>query len=248
MCLKEQTAQAYVDGELASDRRDEVVRHLASCEECRGRISALVARRARVDALLSELRDDSRAQSAGAALAQFQARVAAERAGIGAAGARGLRMTTALEVAAAAAVLVLVAVAITLMATRTRPVTSHDQARGTVRPTTPAAQPAGPSLAEGGGLRAAVVPARPSISRRPRASRRVVATSPYYLLTQDVAPSEVGVVVRVRMRLSALTPRLMAESRANAGPEVEADVLVGEDGRARAIRFVNQTPQTTGGK
>ena len=76
--------------------------------------------------------------------------------------------------------------------------------------------------------------------------RRGPAQSAVFLLTADAMPPELGVVVRVKVPLSLLTgdpgPMFGADE-----PAIDADVLVGQDGRPRAIRFINQPP-TTGGK
>ncbi len=244
-CLSEGTVQAYLDGQLESSQREHVARHLAACGRCRTHVEAAAARHAGVDALLGHLQTEEPEQPPAVALARFQARVAADRQTPAYARPLGaLRLSTALKAFGAAAALLLIAAAFFLL-TQTGP--PHQQAR---REPTAAPQPpavAAPSVARDPAARTDDAPPRPQMSRKTPRATRSTAADPYVLLTSDVRPLEMGMVVRVRMRLSALTPGAMVEGREGTEPEVEADVLVGEDGRARAIRFVNQMP-TSGGK
>jgi hypothetical protein len=83
--------------------------------------------------------------------------------------------------------------------------------------------------------------APPARSRRIQATRHTRGGDAYLLLTEDVGPPEMGIVVRLRMPLSVLAGMRAVQPGAGTEREVEADVLVGQDGRARAIRFVNET-------
>ncbi len=251
MCLAEDAVQAYVDGEMEPAQRDDLTRHVAGCERCRARVTAAAGRHARVDAMLRHLAAGADAQPTTGALARFRARVAAAD---GPAGGRTrpalpFRTSPALGALATTVSLALILCAVYLF--RPSP------------PARPAREAPGrqAGAASGGATpRVAPLPAAavgtPPISRAPAPVRGIRshgprllprATDEYYLVTEDATPVEMGMVVRVRMRLSALTRGAVVESHAAAEPEVEADVLVGEDGRARAVRFVNQT-QTTGGK
>ncbi len=93
------------------------------------------------------------------------------------------------------------------------------------------------------------VPERPAARRRtPRRSRaahRVAAveteaTTEFFLLTDDAqhVPLESGQVVRVELPLSSLVPAEASAGDETARRMVKADLLIGQDGLARAIRFV----------
>ena len=58
------------------------------------------------------------------------------------------------------------------------------------------------------------------------------------LLASSAPPLTSGQLVRVRVPRSALTALGLPLNLAHAGESVQADVLVGDDGLARAIRLV----------
>lgn len=90
--------------------------------------------------------------------------------------------------------------------------------------------------------------ARANDSRnRPRArqaakpsARDAEVTTPFMALTSeaDLMSLDRGQVVRVKLPRSALESFGLPMNQARAGEPVKADVLIGEDGLARAIRFV----------
>jgi hypothetical protein len=104
---------------------------------------------------------------------------------------------------------------------------------------------AGSKSARPGGTRWHLVP-------RPRAPRFLIrdeitlyardseVTSDFFPLTYeaDVAPMESGQLIRVQMPRSALVSFGLPVNVERADTPVKADLLVGEDGLARAIRFV----------
>ena len=75
-------------------------------------------------------------------------------------------------------------------------------------------------------------PARP---RRARARKPIPPPAmDDFLVLDDADPLQVGVVVRVKLPASAFA----GERQAGGAPTVLADLVIDEDGRARAIRFV----------
>jgi hypothetical protein len=57
---------------------------------------------------------------------------------------------------------------------------------------------------------------------------------------EGIAPNEAVNVVRVEVPRSAMIPLGYAVSEENASETVEADVVLGSDGLARAVRFLNE--------
>ncbi len=73
------------------------------------------------------------------------------------------------------------------------------------------------------------------------------ADTAFFVLTADAVPPEMGIIVRVKVPLSILAGVPSTAVAVGVEPaEVEADVLVGQDGRPHAIRFVSQTPPIGG--
>ena len=96
---------------------------------------------------------------------------------------------------------------------------------GDVSPAVPAAPPL-PAAAQAQSLEPAEVAVQPAVLRHPM-TRRSAAKQPVlradYFLPLDNEPIETGVVVRVGLENS----------------DLQADLIVGPDGRARAIRLVS---------
>jgi hypothetical protein len=81
-------------------------------------------------------------------------------------------------------------------------------------------------------------PARPSARRT---VRRATPAGRYVLISQDVRPPDMGMVVRMQLPLSVLA-RGSGDADGNGMfGEILADVLVGQDGRPYAIRLVSRT-------
>jgi len=239
MCIRKGALQAYLDGELEPEEREAVVAHLDVCEGCRARAAAAAGRHARVSTFMSARVLDANHDSTTVALARFRERMATMRAG----GVRvGERVSTprVAAVLVAAGVLAIVAIGFLLGERPTRQPPANDRLAATENRAAPVAtsaeRPATAALISTGADRTSA----PGASRRPHPVRRRTESNPYLLLTPDVGPPEMGIVVRVRMRLSMLTAIAGPVPADAAEPEVEADVLVGQDGRARAVRFVNQ--------
>ena len=83
------------------------------------------------------------------------------------------------------------------------------------------------------------VPAKPA--RRPRPAPQVVRPAPFVALpgAAGLPEFESGTIVRLELSLASLPSYGVDITRAGADRPVEADVLVGQDGQARAIRLVS---------
>jgi hypothetical protein len=250
MCIRKGTLQAYLDGELEPEQHETVVAHLDACEQCRARAAVAAGRHARVAIFMADRASDTNHDSTMVALARFRERRGSTRPGGVHARERALAPRFA-PVRVAAGVLAVVAIGFLLAGHLTRQLPANGRLAATRNVAPPmvakSAEDAAPvALISTGADRTTA----PGASRRPHPVRRRAESNPYFLLTPDVGPPEMGMVVRVRMPLSMLTTAAGTVPADAAEPEVEADVLVGQDGRARAVRFVNQTLTrlTPGGK
>ena len=84
----------------------------------------------------------------------------------------------------------------------------------------------------------------PKVRRRPKplvAARDAEPEPPFLQVpyTLPLAPWERASVVRVELPVSALIAAGMPVATANTGARAQADVVVGEDGRARAFRVIS---------
>jgi hypothetical protein len=87
---------------------------------------------------------------------------------------------------------------------------------------------------------------RPLLRRAPATSvASVAAVTPFIQLRgeEDLAPLESGRVVRVEVQAATLIALGLPINVADASRSVEAELLIGQDGLARAIRFENETPK-----
>jgi hypothetical protein len=82
----------------------------------------------------------------------------------------------------------------------------------------------------------------PPKSRAPRHAhaRPAVAALSFYELpsASELPPVEDGMVVRVQLPISSLRLMGLSVSEENSAERIQADVLVGQDGLARGVRFV----------
>lgn len=249
MCIKEGTLQAYLDGELGPSDRESLAAHISACGRCRIRADAAAARHARVGTLLRSDASDLDRESTMAALARFREVAAATRHDneVGVEPSWALRFVAVLAVATA---LVVIAVGL-LVSGRQTPPQPAGRVPITAQTVTRQVPPASPERPAPVARVAPVADAHSraaiaKVHRQPAALRRA-DSSPYFLLTSDTTLPEVGMIVRITLPLSmvATEPLMLPADAANS--LVEADVLVGQDGRARAIRFVNHA-MTPGGK
>ena len=88
----------------------------------------------------------------------------------------------------------------------------------------------------------AVVAVRP---RKPRPARVVEEPFVQIPYTQPLAPWERGEIVRVELPVAALIAQGFPMATSDAGAAARADVLIGEDGRARAVRLISISQRST---
>jgi hypothetical protein len=99
-------------------------------------------------------------------------------------------------------------------------------------PSVPIASPAPPSVV------VTPTPAKPRLApRKPRPQLREIVTQ-FYPLMDTPPPTDGDELLRVSLPVSALERAGFVVAGAGPDDQVPADVLVGEEGLARAIRFV----------
>ncbi|MGH9722015.1 MAG: hypothetical protein ACRD8O_17545 [Bryobacteraceae bacterium] len=116
-----------------------------------------------------------------------------------------------------------------------------------VRPSVPAVKPIELTQPPAVPLAVAAAASKPAPTRRPRRpappARLEVATGFFPVAGGDLlSPFDRGQMVRVRLPRSALGVFGLPFNEDRASGTVKADVLLGEDGMARAIRFVQDQP------
>jgi predicted anti-sigma-YlaC factor YlaD len=209
-CLHEGALAAYLDGELPEATRRRAAGHLQSCARCRARLERVEATAARVNALLDALVDEVPVAATSDVL-PFRARPGSD--------APWVRWA----VAAAAGVLAISAVLGVLTISRgpqVAPPALVAKKQATVQPA--------PAI-----VSRTVAPAVKPKFRRVRRSKPLPRLDDFLAL-DDGDPIQVGVVVRVMLPASAFA----AMPQTGAMQVIMADLAIGEDGRARAIRFV----------
>jgi hypothetical protein len=82
-----------------------------------------------------------------------------------------------------------------------------------------------------------IVAKSPVVHRKPRTLQETVTE--FYPLMEDPPPFERGELLRVSLPAAAMRSVGVPVSEDRLGETVQADVLVGQEGLARAIRFVN---------
>jgi len=78
--------------------------------------------------------------------------------------------------------------------------------------------------------------ARPRKPRMPQVIEEPFVQIPY---TQPLAPWERGQIMRMELPVAALIAQGFPIATSDAGAAARADVLIGEDGRARAVRLIS---------
>ncbi|HKD08364.1 MAG TPA: hypothetical protein VKB79_20855 [Bryobacteraceae bacterium] len=81
--------------------------------------------------------------------------------------------------------------------------------------------------------------------RKPRAARVIEEPFVQIPYTQPLAPWERGEIVRMELPVAALIAQGFSIATSDAGAAARADVLVGEDGRARAVRLISISERST---
>jgi hypothetical protein len=71
--------------------------------------------------------------------------------------------------------------------------------------------------------------------------RRATPAARYVLISNDVRPPDMGMVVRMKLPLSVLAAGSGDADGNGTFGEILADVLVGQDGRPYAVRLVSNT-------
>jgi anti-sigma factor RsiW len=214
-CLKEADLMRFVDGSMPNAAHEAVQRHVHGCVRCAGELQRLTAIGSRIDAWLAILApEDAIPIDAPESLARLRGRIQERPTP-----ARKWALVWAAAVASAC--IVVIAIGIhghqSVITSRAKP---DMHATTTEFPQAPLGQ-------------------LPSVSTRPvRAAHgrprpdRPQATADYLPLDSGV-PMQMGVIVRV-----TLPAATFARFGASGSGNLQADVLVGEDGIAHAIRLV----------
>lgn len=215
-CMTEGKLRACLDGELPSDEARSASRHLLSCERCRDEMGRLRTRASRVATLMGFLEPVSPGpqQDGAAALVHIHGRVPEGR------GARPIRW------AAIGALAVLILLSLMIPKILRRP------GLPAVAVGSKAAAPA--SIASGAGLAEASLPAPEIQTSAQPAQSQARPRVDCYLALDNGEPVQMGFVVRMSLPASILAPWESAQD----SRQIQADVVIDEDGRARAIRFL----------
>lgn len=214
-CLKEADLMRFVDGSMPSAAHEAVQRHVHGCVRCAGELQHLTAIGNRIDAWLAALApEDAIPIDAPESLARLRGRIHERPTA-----ARKRALVWAAAVASAC--IVAIAMGIhghpSIITSRAKP---NMHAATTEFPQKPLGQL--PSLS---------TPPVRAAHRRPRPDRP--QTTADYLPLDSGVPMQMGVVVRVTLPANAF-----ARFGASGSGNLQADVLVGEDGIAHAIRLV----------
>ncbi|MBZ5498249.1 MAG: hypothetical protein LAP85_17755 [Acidobacteriia bacterium] len=215
-CLTDGDLRACLDGELPPGAARTASQHLLSCERCRNHIELVRARAVNTAALMDCLEPAMAEfqQGDAAALARIHSRAPMRR------GGWPMRWA-ALGAAGMVALLLLV-----VTPNRRHPASS-EPAVGQQ----PVAQASGAGV--GNPLQAASPVPQATSSLTP-AKSAAPGKVDYYLALDNGEPIQMGFVVRMNLPASVLSPW---EPVRDPG-EIQADVIIDEGGRARAIRFL----------
>lgn len=231
-CPKEETLQAYLDGELTTLRRAEITAHLAGCSICTELVRAWEQSFAVLDRTLAAVLPDV------VPTAQLRGQIAAALARQPAPQFTWALWSWRLGWIAAG---VLIASLLAWAWLRTSAFKPVQEAHRTAPAPMITPEPFVPSLPATAS--ASPLPrARQRVRRQPIVSRAVAAevVTEFYPLRAGEDPTgwETMQLVRVELPRSALSEigLLLTPELVNAS--VKADVVLGEDGLARAIRFV----------
>lgn len=246
-CPKEEILQAYLDGELAMEAIETVRAHLAACSHCAAAVQEIEQAFAVMSSAFAvELPD-------AAPTARLRARIESALAERAAPKLSWVQLFWRFGGVAAAVLLI----AGGLLVYRTRQNESH-QDNGGITEKTPATHSSVKREEQVANESVAPKPRRgwrapqPRRSNRPRPTATIVPeiviaddkdsadVTDFILLRygDDHKPMESGQVIRVQMPRSALITLGLPVNVEHADVPVKADLLVGEDGLARAIRFV----------
>src|ERR1039457_1507543 len=207
-CLDEGTLQAYLDSELPEARMRRAAGHLEACAPCRDRLGRIEGAVGGGDAGLGAL---GPAGPAGLpAVDDAVPRIAAKTS--------GLRWRWAAVALAGA-----LAASVALFFANSRP---HPEPARAAKREAGMHKPQAPSVVYRAGPRGHAVRKRFPVHRQAPQS-----ALDDFVPFDDADPMQMGMVVRVMLPVSDA-------SLTGGAQEVAADLLIGEDGRARAIRLV----------
>lgn len=228
--------------------REEALTHTRRCARC----AATLAGQSAVAAAVRAAAEDVSVRGASAHVEEaLRAAFREQHRGAGAVsqpiGAR--RRPRWWAAASAAAAILLLACTVGLLRQKSTRIDGAGAAQSAAPASAHAAAQDGVTAPRAGAVHVEGVQERPAARRRtPRRSRaahRVAAveteaTTEFFLLTDDAqhVPLESGQVVRVELPLSSLVPAEASAGDETAHRMVKADLLIGQDGLARAIRFV----------
>jgi hypothetical protein len=239
-CLQEEILQAYLDGELAKEASDDVVTHLAECVSCAARVrEAELTLMAIGSAVENEL-------PVVIPTARLRARI---ESGLVEKAAPKFTLTSLLnwKLAAVTAGILLVLSAMAIFWQSARRPQHKEQAALPTPVSTPGSQTTPPNPTEPPVDRDRVVAEQSEKTQkrvRPRTStsnsEEAEVVTQFFPLREgeDLAALESVRMVRVELPGSALSEVGLSVNPETANASVKADVLLGDDGLARAIRFV----------
>lgn len=233
-CPKEENLQAYLDGELTAEASEAVRAHLIACSHCAEAAQEMERAFAVIDsALAAELPDSVPTARLWARIEFARVEKVAPK--------FTLAWLWNWKLAALAAALLL---ALAILLFRSANKRDHDEWAGLPAPITtpdPHITPPTPPPDR--------VVVQQSLKPRKRTPRRRVptgnaeeaeiATRFYSLVENDApAPLESGRVVRVEVPAATLVPFGLSITTEALTQPVQADLIIGQDGLARAIRFL----------
>ncbi|HZS07260.1 MAG TPA: hypothetical protein VFD58_20655 [Blastocatellia bacterium] len=240
--------------QMEAAAREQGLAHAEVCARCAARLSAEQSLMTGVRAVIAEIADEQAPAHVEAAL------LVALRAQTGhkatpaimppAVRRRGMQWRPGLARAAAAAILVIL-VSVTWLK-----LTSREQKQEVKLPPVKPASPAPQKRAAAPNDTASVTkqtpirePAQTRHSKTRRGVRQVTApanevASQFYPLVEEgeLVPLESGQVIRVEVPASTLISLGLPITAEDVSRPVQADLLLGQDGLARAIRFLPQVP------
>jgi hypothetical protein len=260
MCIPQGTLRAYLDGELDAGERDRVAGHLAGCERCLALASVTAERGEQVRAWIDAAAAPEEPRPAAVALAELRTRLSTER-------TRpvllGLVPRVSFAIVATAALAFVIWTTAhpggRMPSSGARSTSTRLGSPAATRPAVPAAtQPdkrptfldARVGGAEPGPVRMATkaraANARPARLAR-SGTRRIANVDRYLLLGDDLSRPDIGIIVRVKMPVSFPSSGGVFDDGSLYG-EIEADVLVTQDGRPYAVRLVQDDSRIQGRK
>ena len=227
-CLKRETMQAFVDGELHESAANSAQLHLDSCSSCAAELENIRATNLQTRGLLDSLVPDQIPEVMPAAVIQFTPESAASR-----------KQLVAATIAGIAACVLL---AFVLLRHNAPPANSSSAIPNSANTSTPA------NAASTSQQVASLAPPQeisksPSV-RMPTHSSHAAHKSPIrpvssgaleFIPLDDDGPIESGTIVRVNLNDSSQKNA----HRTRVSDQVPVDVLVDEQGQVRAIRFLD---------